>query len=242
LTDFMTSINGSASFAATLTFFLRIVLASLCGAAVGVERSKRFKEAGIRTHCVVACAAAVFMILSKYSFADLALGGDQLYGGTRGADPARIAAQVVSGLGFLGAGVIFKNGNSIKGLTTAAGLWATAGIGMAIGSGMYLIGIFTTVILVLLQILTHKYTVGHDSYSNGMLVVVVKDSDNFHDWLSEQLDAGMQIAVNSFKRNDNGTITYHLTVRASKNLEFSQLVTILDKKENILSASISGGE
>jgi putative Mg2+ transporter-C (MgtC) family protein len=232
--------NGSVSFAATLAFFLRIVFACLCGAAVGVERSKRFKEAGIRTHCVVACAAAVFMVLSKYCFADLALDAGEFFAGTRGADPARIAAQVVSGLGFLGAGVIFKNGNSIKGLTTAAGLWATAGIGMAIGSGMYLIGIFTTIILVVVQILTHKFTVGNDSYFTTMLVIVAKDSDNFHEWLADQLDAGMQIAGSSFARNENGTITYHLTVRTSKTLEFSQLLTLLDAKGNILSASIAG--
>jgi len=242
LTDFISSINGNVSFAMTANFFLRIVLACLCGAAVGVERSKRFKEAGIRTHCVVACAAAVFMILSKYSFVDLTLDGGQLFGGTRGADPARIAAQVVSGLGFLGAGVIFKNGNSIKGLTTAAGLWATAGIGMAIGSGMYLIGIFTTVILVLLQVLTHKYTVGHDSYSSATLVVEVKDSENFNDWLDEELGTGVQIMNSGFKRNENGTTTYKLTVRAAKNLECSQLLTVLGKKQNILSASITGGE
>ena len=97
-----------------LEFFIRIVLAAALGALVGLERSKRQKEAGVRTHCIIACTSALFMILSKYAFVDL-VGVD----GLRGADPARIAAQVVSGISFLGAGVIFKNGNSIRGLTTA---------------------------------------------------------------------------------------------------------------------------
>ena len=102
-----------------LEFFIRIVLAAILGALVGLERSKRQKEAGVRTHCIIACTSALFMILSKYAFVDL-VG----VAGLRGADPARIAAQVVSGISFLGAGVIFKNGNSIRGLTTAAGMWA----------------------------------------------------------------------------------------------------------------------
>ena len=118
-----------------LEFFIRIVLAAILGALVGLERSKRQKEAGVRTHCIIACTSALFMILSKYAFVDL-VGVD----GLRGADPARIAAQVVSGISFLGAGVIFKNGNSIRGLTTAAGMWGTAAVGMAIGAGMYWVG------------------------------------------------------------------------------------------------------
>lgn len=107
-----------------LEFFIRIVLAAILGALVGLERSKRQKEAGVRTHCIIACTSALFMILSKYAFVDL-VG----VAGLRGADPARIAAQVVSGISFLGAGVIFKNGNSIRGLTTAAGMWGTAAVG-----------------------------------------------------------------------------------------------------------------
>ena len=125
-----------------LEFFIRIVLAAILGALVGLERSKRQKEAGVRTHCIIACTSALFMILSKYAFVDL-VG----VAGLRGADPARIAAQVVSGISFLGAGVIFKNGNSIRGLTTAAGMWGTAAVGMAIGAGMYWVGLIEAAVL-----------------------------------------------------------------------------------------------
>ena len=115
-----------------LEFLIRLLLSAGLGALVGLERSKRQKEAGVRTHCIIACTSALFMILSKYSFIDVTT-----IDGLRGADPARIAAQVVSGISFLGAGVIFKNGNSIRGLTTAAGLWAVSIIGTAIGAGFY---------------------------------------------------------------------------------------------------------
>ena len=118
-----------------LEFLFRILLSAALGAAIGLERTKRQKEAGVRTHCIIACASAVFMILSKYAFIDTAA-----LAGSRGADTARIAAQVVSGISFLGAGVIFKNGSSIRGLTTAAGMWGTAAVGMAIGAGMYWVG------------------------------------------------------------------------------------------------------
>ena len=124
--------NGQFSIMQNLDFVARILLACFCGACIGFERSKRFKEAGIRTHVIVCCASALIMIVSKYGFADLTDADGLVFNGTRGADPARVAAKVVSGISFLGAGVIFKNGSTVKGLTTAAGIWATAGIGLAL--------------------------------------------------------------------------------------------------------------
>ena len=155
-----------------LEFFIRIVLAAILGALVGLERSKRQKEAGVRTHCIIACTSALFMILSKYAFVDL-VGVD----GLRGADPARIAAQVVSGISFLGAGVIFKNGNSIRGLTTAAGMWGTAAVGMAIGAGMYWVGLIEAAVLVGIQIVLHRFPVGADALTTQEIVVEMTDSD-----------------------------------------------------------------
>ena len=129
-----------------LAYLVRILAATLCGALVGLERTKRSKEAGIRTHCIIACAAALIMIISKYGFADL-LGEMGYQAGTRGADPSRIAAQVITGISFLGAGVIFKNGNTVKGLTTAAGIWAMAAVGMACGAGMYSVAFLVTFLI-----------------------------------------------------------------------------------------------
>ena len=133
-------------------YFMRLVLACICGGVIGYERKNRGKGAGIRTHIIVALASALMMLVSKYGFTDIAPGIE----GARGADNSRIAAQVVSGVGFLGAGMIYFNRHAVKGLTTAAGIWATSGVGLAIGAGMYTMGISATLLIILFQIVLHK--------------------------------------------------------------------------------------
>lgn len=135
-----------------LNWIIRIFIAAACGFVIGMERKSRSKEAGIRTHTIVCMAAAIMMVVSKYGFSDQLPNHD----GVRGGDSARIAAQVVSGIGFLGAGIIFYKRDFLHGLTTAAGIWATSGIGLAIGAGMLVIGVFSTIILVLLQVILHR--------------------------------------------------------------------------------------
>lgn len=153
-----------------LEFLLRIVLSGICGGLIGYERNSRSKEAGIRTHLIVSLASALIMVVSKYGFSDvLALEGVAL-------DPSRVAAQIVSGVGFLGAGMIFVRGYTVSGLTTAAGVWATAGIGMAIGSGLYLVGIASTAFILLMQILMHKKYRWFSFPSIRPLGVQIKDS------------------------------------------------------------------
>lgn len=131
-----------------LQYIIRILVACVCGVLIGLERKSRAKEAGIRTHCLVACAAAIMMILSKYAYSDMT-------GEIIKLDPSRVASGVASGVGFLGAGMIFVHKRTITGLTTAAGIWATAGVGMAFGSGMYVIGAAATIIILLVQLLLH---------------------------------------------------------------------------------------
>jgi putative Mg2+ transporter-C (MgtC) family protein len=104
-----------------------------------LKEQKKNKPAGIRTHALVCIGSAVFTLVSAYGFHDFAT--------IRSMDPARIAAQVVSGIGFLGAGIIWKEGYNIRGLTTAANIWITAGLGMALGSGLYY-PVFVSVILI----------------------------------------------------------------------------------------------
>ncbi len=136
-----------------VVWLFRLLIACICGFAIGIERTARSKEAGLRTHTIVCFASALVMIISKYAFSDLV--GD-LAAGTRGADSARIAAQVVSGIGFLGAGIIFYKRDLLRGLTTAAGIWATAGIGLAIGSGMIITGVISTILLICIQLILHN--------------------------------------------------------------------------------------
>ena len=130
---------------------IRMLIACLCGACIGLERSKRQKDAGVRTHIIVSLGSALMMLVSKYGFFDILQ-----YNGLS-ADASRVAANVITGVGFLGAGMIFIRNASIKGLTTAAGIWTTSGVGMAIGAGMYTVGIFATVLMIVLQIILHTW-------------------------------------------------------------------------------------
>lgn len=133
----------------TWEYILRVVVAGFCGALIGYERRSRHKEAGIRTHFIVAVGASLMMVISKYGFTDM---GDWQ---NVSLDPSRVASQIVSGVGFLGAGTIFMNKQKVKGLTTAAGIWATAGVGMAVGAGMYVVGIGVTLLILLVQLIMH---------------------------------------------------------------------------------------
>ena len=116
---------------------LRLALAAGLGTLIGIERAYRAKTAGTRTHCLVALGSALFMIVSQYGFLDAPAG-------VRAADPARVAAQIVSGIGFLGAGTIIMQKHVIHGLTTAAGMWVAAGIGMAAAAGLYWVAVAAT--------------------------------------------------------------------------------------------------
>ena len=160
-----------------IQYTLRILLAGICGIIIGLERKNRSKEAGIRTHFVVACGAALMMVVSKYGFFDIIKEG-VFSGADVRLDPSRIASTIASGIGFLGAGMIFVHRNIITGLTTAAGIWATSGVGMAIGAGMYIIGVVTTVIIFVFQILFHKKFkfLLHQNTEN--MSFVVRDSAN----------------------------------------------------------------
>lgn len=196
-------------------FFIRLLVACLCGAAIGFERSRRFKGAGLRTHIIVCCAAALMMIVSKYGFADMTSAEGVMYNGTRGADSARVAAQVVSGISFIGAGVIFKHGNSVRGLTTAAGIWATAGIGLAIGAGMYPIGIFSTVLIAGVQFLMHRYTFAGDAMTLSRLRFTIRPTERFHEQFEDFLQRHNAYLVESKVTYDlDGFASYEISVRA----------------------------
>lgn len=130
-------------------FIVRLCVAGLCGTIIGLDREYRVKDAGFRTHFLVAMGSALIMIVSQYGFADI------LTHPGVGLDPSRIAAQVVSGIGFIGAGTIIIHRQLVRGLTTAASLWATAGIGLAAGAHMYIVaGAATLLTLFALEVLT----------------------------------------------------------------------------------------
>src|SRR4051795_10375895 len=119
---------------------LRLLIAALLGGAIGFERELRERQAGLRTHLVVSVGSALFTLVSAYGFNEFLTSGGALVR----TDPTRIAAQIVSGIGFLGAGAIIRQGLSVRGLTTAATLWLVAGIGMACGAGFYSAAVIAT--------------------------------------------------------------------------------------------------
>lgn len=168
-----------------LDWVVRLVVACACGFLIGFERKTRSKEAGIRTHAIVCLAACLMMIISKYGFSDQIAGQD----GVRGGDSARIAAQVVSGIGFLGAGIIFYRKDMLRGLTTAAGIWATAGIGLAIGAGMYVIGVISTAVLIIMQVILHKpFKIFRTRLVTSLHITVTMDEDGVVEKIQEIFD------------------------------------------------------
>src|SRR5438552_15790768 len=121
----------------------RVALAAALGAVLGLERELRDREAGLRTHLLVSVGSALFTIVSAYGFREFLASGASVVR----ADPTRIAAQIVTGIGFLGAGAIIRQGLAIRGLTTAATLWVVAGIGLAAGAGYYSAAVITTALV-----------------------------------------------------------------------------------------------
>lgn len=217
-------INSRISLGQELEFFLRILVAGACGFAIGFERSKRLKGAGVRTHVVVACTAAIMMIVSKYGFADLTNAAGEMFAGTRGADPARIAAQVVSGVSFLGAGVIFKNGLSISGVTTAAGIWGTAAVGLAMGSGLYYIGLFSTVVLVMAQILMHHFTIGHNPTVVNEIKVSTRDLEGFQKMFDEKIEEWRAQIVESKVARQGDLVDIHIVLRMYRTISMDEMI------------------
>ncbi len=143
-----------------LVLFIRLLLSVLLGVLIGFERTNRYKEAGIRTHAIVALGSCLLMILSKYGFPE-----------SINADHSRIAAQVVTGIGFLGAGMILVRKNTVSGLTTAAGIWTTSAVGMTIGAGMYFIGASTALLIIIVQLVFHTKWFSRFDRSNDTFMV-----------------------------------------------------------------------
>jgi putative Mg2+ transporter-C (MgtC) family protein len=158
----------TALYDANISFLLRILVAAVLGALIGLERDKHGRAAGLRTHLLVSLGAAVFTVLSE-------LIPHQGGGSGYVADPGRIAAQIVTGIGFLGAGVIIKNSGNVRGLTTAACLWTAAAVGMACGSNHFVLAIATTLLALAGLMLLKKFesTYAKDSYRTLTVVTPI---------------------------------------------------------------------
>lgn len=214
----------------TMDFVLRLVVAGILGVLIGLEREYRAKEAGYRTHFLVAVGSALLMIVSQHGFDDM-LGKEGV-----GLDPSRIAAQIVTGIGFIGAGTIILNRQIVRGLTTAAGIWATAGIGMCAGAGMYALAISATVLtLIGLELLSRLFK------NLGLKSFIIEFSTHNKDIpkiISSSLTKG-EFMVVSYQMDERGTgdaATFDVTmvVKSKRKDDEANLIALLNGYEDVV--------
>ena len=218
---------------AEMEFFARILVAALCGACIGYERNNRLKEAGIRTHLIVALAAALIMVVSKYGFGDVTTHpGIAL-------DPSRIAAQIVTGVGFLGAGMIFVRNQNISGLTTAAGVWATAGIGMAVGAGLYFLGIGVSLLIIAAQMMLHRnFAWLHFPMTEQISLEMDTVGDGVSSIREKLLSHEIHILSLKARHLDNGRMALDIFVKVPKEYNRTQLMSLLSDNPHIKSLDL----
>ena len=206
----------------------QILFAALLGAMIGYERHYQSKEAGIRTHTFVAMASALLVIISKYGFE----GADKY-------DAARVAASVISGIGFLGAGVIFVRKDVIHGLTTAAGIWSTSAVGMAVGAGMYIIGAISAILMIVMQIFFKSDSFRRMPRTTANLLLRVEKGTSIRDLDDAFKDLGYLCMDNKIvKDNDNEGWIIMSEVVSQKDVEPEQLLEELQKKDFIKTIEI----
>lgn len=210
----------------TLEFILRIFIAGLLGGLVGLERELRAKEAGVRTHFLVALGSGLLMVLSQYAFK-----GDF--------DASRVAAQVVSGMGFIGAGTIIFQKNAVRGLTTAAGIWVAAAIGLACGGGMYLLaGAATLMALLILELMNTLQL--HDR--NLTVAWSVDDKDALMRSLGALRAAGLNVLSYTLQQESTaeapGRYVMRAEFRVSRKFSAERLSALLDTLSGVHLESI----
>ena len=213
---------------AQLGILLKLIIACACGAVIGYERKSRLKEAGIRTHMIVALGATLIMIVSKYGFDDL------LSNSHVALDPSRVAAQIVSGIGFLGAGMIFIKKQSINGLTTAAGIWATAGIGMAIGAGLYFPGIAATFLVFLVQVVFHRNFKWIKIPIARQIIIQADDNRDSITFIQETFrEYHLEIIDLKASKTESGLMEIELYVKMPPKYEISKLLNLFSNNPHI---------
>lgn len=198
----------NSGFMFDITLVVRLLSALLLSFAIGLEREMTNKYAGLRTNILVCLGACIFTIISIYGFPEVSVTGDEL--GTR--DTARVAAQVVTGIGFIGAGTVFRHGATVFGLTTAATLWVSAAIGMACGAGMYILAIAATIfsILVLVSVRLFEKNILISSAKNTRrlkmsISCLNENSNSIYDYVIENSKYLVEVSKKLNKQDENYT-------------------------------------
>ena len=211
--------------------FVRLLFACFCGGIIGLERSIRRKDAGVKTHIILALGAALFMIVSQYGFSDLNLSPDY------SADASRIASNIVTGVSFLCAGVIFVRGASVKGLTTATGIWTCAGIGMAAGAGMYAITALATALILIIHLLLANVSARIETHYTLEVELKIPSKVTVDDVI-KGLSEMTQSPVNSIKLSKSGEeniYRVHFNIRHTVNE--NELIQKVSSNEYVTSVS-----
>ncbi len=211
-------------------YLLRVIVAALCGLAIGSEREARLKKAGIRTHTIVSMAAALMVCVSKYGFFDVIV-----YDGIS-LDASRVAAGVVTGVGFLGAGIILNRKTSITGITTSAGVWATLGIGMTIGAGMWVLGVGSTVILLVLQYVFHHTMHLVKEKKMGRLHFRAKEGGNSPEHIAEALrELGVRVISSHVSLSRDKAVEAKMDVLFPLDYDAGRLAELMEEFPEIVS-------
>lgn len=209
---------------------IRLLLASLFGAFIGLERERKDWAAGMRTHMMVCVGSCLIMLVSSFGFEDV-LGNDNIE-----LDPSRVAAQVVSGIGFLGAGtILFLRGGIVRGLTTASGLWTVAAIGLATGGGMYFAAIATTVIaLIILWALQPLEKYYNKRFRKKTLKIIAElNKENNTDLLNSLLkNKALKIQNFTFEKAEN-EVVIQLKLDAKNEANISNIISSLGEEHTI---------
>ncbi len=208
-------------------WLLRIFCSVMTGLMIGYERHSRSKEAGIRTHAIVAMASCMLMLISKYGFPDV-----------EKVDASRVAASVVSGIGFLGAGVIFVNRATIQGLTTAAGLWTTSAIGLCFGSGMYLIGIVCTILMSALEVVLYRLVPYISPRSVMTIRVHLREDGSANDVNDCLREMHYNHSENIIHGDKNGGWKVDTEVTTRKDVDPTVIIAELKKNEKVLEVEV----
>lgn len=238
LLQYMTSQFTAAQY---LDFITRIVAACVAGFVIGYNPKVNIKGIGTRTHIIACCAAALIMIISKYGFVDTTTASGSFLSGTKGTDPARLAAQAVSGISFLCAGIIFKSeGGTVRGLTTAAGMWLTVAVGLGIGAGMYYVSLFTVAFVFIMRVIYRVLPIGMDNYSGQHLRFSVTDGAAFSAVLEEQLKTWKVHKISNRKesREQDNSAVFEMNVFREKKLTFEDLESFAKSNNLIRSFSV----
>ena len=216
-----------------LELLFRIIVAGGCGLVIGLERKNRLKNAGLKTHLLIAVTSALMVVISKYGFFDVLPLGLSV-------DASRVAASVASGIGFLGAGLILAGKHGVIGVTTAAGVWATVGIGMALGAGMYFLGIATTIFIIVSQVILHKEVITSRAYFGEHVEVILaggeRSLEQFQQMLLQHSFEMMDIKVKSGS-GEEMDVRFAVRVRGFNNI--SRLADLLKESAEVQSFSLS---